>query len=163
MKLQLLSKYIFSLITSATILLLLFSSSNSNGQTIIASNDTTICAGSPLTLNAELVGGSYGTNSYSFEVYPYSPEPFSGGTAIDPSFNSGYCQNSQHDDCLAGPFDIGFSFCFFNQYYSKFWVGSNGWISFTNPYTYGSLSNWVGWVPSSLPNPSAPVNCIFSP
>lgn len=62
------------------------------------------------------------------------------------------------DDSQQGPFNIGFPFCFFGQTYTQFWVGSNGWISFSagQPTTF-----------TSTPIPSAagtvPKNCIMGP
>ena len=129
-----------------TLLLLLaafFTSTFLQAQTIVGSNDTTICLGLPANLNAELIGGSYGTSSYTFEQYAYTPEPFIGGTGV--TFTHGL----QYDDCVEGPFNIGFSFCFFNQYYTQFYIGSNGWIGFT-----GNLS-WTSFSALPLPN-SAP-------
>ncbi len=35
------------------------------------------------------------------------------------------------DDSQQGPFNIGFTFCFFGQTYTQFYVGSNGWVSFS--------------------------------
>ncbi len=128
---------------------------------ITAGNDTSICFPGTAMLIATVTSGSYGTDSYTFEQISYNPEPFVGGTPVDPSYT--YCENSYHDDCYGGPFPIGFSFCFFNQQYTQFWVGSNGWIGFTDPNTYGTQHNWVSWSPGQLPMPNAPVNCIFSP
>ena len=62
------------------------------------------------------------------------------------------------DDTQQGPFNIGFTFCYFGQTYSQFWVGSNGWISFSpgQPTTF-----------TSTPIPNAgfniPKNCIMGP
>jgi gliding motility-associated-like protein len=62
------------------------------------------------------------------------------------------------DDTQQGPFNIGFTFCFFGQTYNQFWVGSNGWISFSagQPTTF-----------TSTPIPNAgfniPKNCIMGP
>jgi hypothetical protein len=145
-------------------LLLLFSTFFLNiclqAQTIVGSSDTTICSGYPAVLHAQLINGSYGTSSYSFEQYTFSPQAFLGGIPIDDDFAN--CVNGGHDDCYAGPYNIGFNFCFFNQLYSQFWVGTNGWISFTDPTTTVGV-DWTGWSPSTLPNPTAPINSIFSP
>ena len=129
------------------------------GQTINAGNDTIICPGGTASLSAELTGGSYGTSSYSFQIIPYNPMPFTGGTLIDTAFQG--CTASENDDCWAGPYDIGFSFCFFNQYYTQFWVGSNGWIGFTDP----SGHNWTTYTSAPIPNtdPLVPKNCIMAP
>ena len=62
------------------------------------------------------------------------------------------------DDTQQGPFQIGFNFCYFGQTYTQFWVGSNGWVSFSpgQPTTF-----------TSTPIPNAgfniPKNCIMGP
>ena len=62
------------------------------------------------------------------------------------------------DDSQQGPFPIGFNFCFYGQTYSQFYIGSNGWISFSGgqPTTFTS---------SPLPTVNAlvPKNCIMGP
>lgn len=62
------------------------------------------------------------------------------------------------DDTQQGPFNIGFTFCYFGQTYNQFWVGSNGWISFSagQPTTFTS---------ASIPNAgfTIPKNCIMGP
>lgn len=135
-----------------------------SGQTsIVLSSDTSICSGGSATLSATVIGGNYGTNSYSFQIVPYNPMPFSGGTSIDSTFlisNYTHCGYFTSDDCWGGPFPIGFNFCFFNQTYSQFYAGSNGWISFSHP-----LSTWTTYSPHPLPCslPACPKNCILAP
>jgi len=62
------------------------------------------------------------------------------------------------DDTQQGPFNIGFTFCYFGQTYTQFWVGSNGWISFSagQPTTFTS---------AAIPNAgfNIPKNCIMGP
>ena len=62
------------------------------------------------------------------------------------------------DDSQSGPYNIGFNFCFFGNTYTQFWIGSNGWISFSpaQPNNFASLS---------IPNGalSVPKNCIMGP
>ena len=62
------------------------------------------------------------------------------------------------DDTQQGPFQIGFNFCYFGQTYTQFWVGSNGWISFSagQPTTFTS---------AAIPNTgfNIPKNCIMGP
>ncbi|MEI6898690.1 MAG: PKD-like domain-containing protein [Bacteroidota bacterium] len=118
---------------------------------LVVNPDTTICLGGTATLTGQNTGGGYGTNSYSFQLYPYSPEPYTGGTAV--TFGS------NQDDQIAGPFDIGFTFCFFNATYSQFYIGTNGWIGFT----YNSA--WTTFSPDTLPNSNSgvPKNCIMAP
>ena len=146
--------------TSALSLFLLLVALNAHSQSIVMSNDTAICWGGTATLNATVISGSYGTTSYTFQTYPYSPEPFSGGTAVCASFTNCSNTNGGKDDCWGGPFPIGFSFCFFNQTYTQFWIGSNGWISFSQPN-----DNWNTWTATTIPNsgPDIPKNVIFFP
>ena len=62
------------------------------------------------------------------------------------------------DDTQQGPFQIGFNFCYFGQTYNQFWVGSNGWVSFSagQPTTFTS---------AAIPNAgfNIPKNCIMGP
>ena len=62
------------------------------------------------------------------------------------------------DDTQQGPFNIGFTFCYFGQTYTQFWVGSNGWISFSpgQPTTFTSTP-----IPNGAFN--IPKNCIMGP
>ena len=62
------------------------------------------------------------------------------------------------DDSQQGPFNIGFNFCFFGQTYAQFWVGSNGWISFSGnqPNTFTTQT-----IPTGAFN--VPKNCIMGP
>jgi gliding motility-associated-like protein len=62
------------------------------------------------------------------------------------------------DDSQQGPFNIGFTFCFFGQTYTQFWVGSNGWISFSpgQPITFTTQTIPTG-------NINVPKNCIMGP
>jgi gliding motility-associated-like protein len=62
------------------------------------------------------------------------------------------------DDSQQGPFAIGFNFCFFGTTYTQFYVGSNGWISFTGgqPTTFTSQ-------PIPTGNALVPKNCIMGP
>jgi gliding motility-associated-like protein len=62
------------------------------------------------------------------------------------------------DDSQQGPFNIGFTFCFFGNTYTQFWIGSNGWISFSGgqPVTFTSQTIPTG-------NFLVPKNCIMGP
>jgi len=62
------------------------------------------------------------------------------------------------DDSQQGPFNIGFTFCFFGQTYTQFYIGSNGWISFSpgQPTTFTTQTIPTG-------NALVPRNCIMSP
>lgn len=64
------------------------------------------------------------------------------------------------DDDMGGPFPIGFNFSFFGDIHQEFYIGSNGWISFTKNI------NWAGTRPA-FAVPSAadynPKDCILGP
>jgi gliding motility-associated-like protein len=62
------------------------------------------------------------------------------------------------DDSQQGPFNIGFNFCFFGQTYTQFYIGSNGWVSFSGgqPTTFTSQTIPTG-------NALVPKNCIMGP
>jgi len=151
------------------VILFIFLTGLSVAQTVVITGNNAICLGQSTTLHAEVTGGSYGTTSYNFEVIDYSVHPdFSGGTAIDPDFTG--CTASGHDDCWAGGlppdhsgYSIGFTFCFFNQQYSKFYVGSNGWIGFTDPTGHSWTTYTATAIPPVPPNNNVPKNCIFAP
>ncbi len=64
------------------------------------------------------------------------------------------------DDGVEGPYPIGFEFSFFGNKYSQFYVGANGWISFSpNPNAKGTRK------PFSIPSTADynPKNCILGP
>ena len=130
---------------------ILFSKSADCQTVIVAGNDTTICLGGNANLTGTVVSGSYGTTSYTFEVIPYQPESFVGGTPVQFAANQ--------DDQIAGPFDIGFDFCFFNQIYTQFYIGSNGWVGFSYE------TAWTTFTAQAIPttNPVVPKNCIMAP
>lgn len=148
------------MVKSLLLLCFLFILADLNGQTsLVTSPDTTICLGGAATMSATVTSGSYGTSSYTFQSIPYAPEPFTGGTPLDNTFY--FCSGaSPHDDCVGGPYPIGFNFCFFNQTYTQFYVSSNGWISFTHP-----PNSWITYNADTLPNSGSnvPKNVIFAP
>ncbi|MBL7917476.1 MAG: hypothetical protein JNM96_03705, partial [Bacteroidia bacterium] len=86
------------------------------------------------------------TTTYAVTNIPFAPAPV-GGTAINLS-----------DDSQAGPFNIGFPFCFFGVTYNQFWIGSNGWVAFS-----AGQSN--AFTSASIPSAafSVPRNCIMGP
>src|ERR1051326_3343456 len=114
---------------------------------VFAGNDTIICAPGNVTLNAT-VTPSNGTTSYSVANVNYSPFPYSTGTPV--------VFPSNQDDDISAPINIGFNFCFFGNSYSQFYVGTNGWISF-------SPGQYVGGNTSAIPSGSftVPRNCIM--
>ncbi len=110
------------------------------------------CGVNSTTLTADLsqcgVGGQTPnqTTNYNVTTIPYVAQTNTGNLV------------TLSDDSQQGPFNIGFNFCFFGQTYTQFWVGSNGWISFSagQPTTFTSAS-----IPSGAL--SVPKNCIMGP
>lgn len=70
------------------------------------------------------------------------------------SYNTGTVIPSS-DDVTHGPFNIGFTFNFFGNNYTQFYVGSNGWIGFSGGQT-------TGYVAQYIPNASSPMNVILA-
>ena len=63
------------------------------------------------------------------------------------------------DDGVEGPYPIGFSFSFYGNIFTQFYIGANGWISLSpNPNSAGVRSILL---PSLDPN--TPKNCICGP
>lgn len=67
---------------------------------------------------------------------------------------------STTDDGVEGPFPIGFEFSFFGNKYTNFYVGANGWISFS-PNTSAKGRREAFAVPSAIDY--HPKNCILGP
>jgi len=91
-------------------------------------------------------------NLYGRRMGPYevtSPE-YSTASA----FNTGTVISSS-DDATHGPFNIGFTFNFFGNNYTQFYVGSNGWIGF-------SANQTTGYTAAYIPNAGSPRNVIMA-
>ena len=84
--------------------------------TASTSNDS-ICVGKEVSLSASASGSVYKT--YSVEPVPYAPIPGT-GTLV-----------SLGDDQISTSRSIGFTFNFFGQNYTSFYVSSNGFITFS--------------------------------
>jgi gliding motility-associated-like protein len=88
------------------------------------------------------------TTSYGLLNIPYAPSP-NVGTNIPLT-----------DDSQAGPFPIGFLFCFFGNTYNQVYVGSNGWVSFSA----GQSTSWsCATIPIPTANACVPKNCVMGP
>jgi len=123
-----------------------------SGQ-IIASADTSICLGGTATL-AVFSAPSYGTSSYTFEVFPYAAETYAGTSPVQAG------GGGLTDDSYSTAVPIGFSFCFLDNTYTQCYIGSNGWVSFGGP---GALS--TTYTSAAIPSGAAgvPKNCIMGP
>ena len=110
------------------------------------------CGVNSTTLTADLSQcGPGGANPNQTTNYGVTNIPYVAQT------NTG-TQLFMSDDSQQGPFNIGFTFCFFGQTYTQFYVGSNGWISF-------STGQSTTFTSAPIPNagPTIPKNCIMGP
>jgi len=110
------------------------------------------CGTTSTTITADFtqcVGGNptpLETTSYTVASIPFAPQSATG------------TQVFLGDDQVSGVLPIGFSFCFYGNTYSNFYVGSNGWISFSagQPATFTSAA-----IPSTAF--TVPKNCVMGP
>jgi len=121
------------------------------------------CLGNSVSLAAVVTSTEYGTDSYSFQIIPYAPLDTTIGTPVDQTLTHCTSLSGGKDDCWGGPYDIGFSFCFFSQLYTQFYVGSNGWIGFRSPGNNPWNTFTARVIPNNAADSAAPKNCIFAP
>jgi hypothetical protein len=102
------------------------------------------CGVNSTTLTADLSQCGAGQNPNATTNYQNTQIPYVAQTNTGTSL-------VMTDDSQQGPFNIGFNFCFYGNTYTQFYVGSNGWISFSpnQPVTYTS---------ASIPSAANPVN-----
>ena len=105
-----------NILLTATIAVLPFSLKS---QCIVADSVLPVCQGAAAVLTATLQAGCMnGTDSYTFEQFDFSPQPLVTDTAVDPDFvNDAGIHTGNNDDTWAGPYPIGFEFCFLNNVY----------------------------------------------
>jgi len=89
---------------------------------------------------------------YGKRVDPYEVTFPTYNTAT--AFNVGTVVPSS-DDVTHGPFNIGFTFNFFGNNYTQFYIGSNGWIGFT-------IGQTTGYTAVYIPNSGSPKNVIMA-
>ncbi len=143
----------------------------SYGQCIISGPDPIMClTDSPVIMSVASPGATYsgpgvtgnvfnpasagvGTHTisvtapgvgYSTGSIPFSPTPIPSGTIV----------GGLSDDNVVGSFPIGFTFNFFGVDYTNFYVGSNGFVTFSAGMPSGCCSGQV------LPSASTPNNLI---
>jgi gliding motility-associated-like protein len=109
------------------------------------------CGVGSTVLTANLSQCGTGLNPNQTTNYGVTNIPYVGQT------NTG-TQLFMTDDSQQGPFNIGFNFCFYGQTYSQFYVGSNGWISFSGGQSTAFTSNSIPSVATAVPR-----NCIMGP
>jgi len=83
-------------------------------------------------------------SDYLITEVGYSNFSYTGGTPVNGC-----------DDCVTGPYNIGFSFNYFGNNYTQFFIGSNGWIGFSPGQTSGFTAQFI-------PNAGAPRNAILA-
>jgi len=107
--------------------------------TATVSRDT-VCPGDTVQLNTILPSGSCSTYTVSSIAYA----PIGGG---------GWTSVTLGDDQVSPALNIGFSFDFYCNPYTQFWLSSNGWMTFTST-TLSDLSE------DAIPNVATPNNII---
>ena len=94
-----------------------------------------ICAGDTVALNLGFTNPLTPSCIRNYNVVPISYTPISGSQTIIPTTSyTNALGFANADDGTAGPYTLPFSFPFYCESFSQFWVNSNGWISFENPY-----------------------------
>jgi len=136
---------------STIIFVLIFATSFGQYCPALGPDQLLPCGVGSTTLTADLSGCGNGANpnqttNYSVASIPYVAQTNTGTSLF------------MTDDSQQGPFNIGLNFCFFGQTYTQFYVGSNGWISFSGgqPTTFTSQTIPTG-------NALVPKNCIMGP
>lgn len=83
---------------------------------------------------------------YTVNQIAYTPRPLTG--TLVPAV----------DDAVYGPFNIGFTFCFWGNPYTQCYIGTNGWLGF-------SPGQPIAFTSQSLPSTNflVPKNCIMGP
>lgn len=120
--------------------------------------DTTLCSASAVQLHESVINpaSSGCVAGYSVDTIPYSV--ISGtATAIPPvDFINSFGTTHSTDDGVAGPFSIGFNFPFYCHNYTQFYVNSNAWVTFQNPYAGGIADGSWEYTAQPMPPSSIP-------
>lgn len=82
-------------------------------------------------------------SNYTISNPTYTNYNYAGGTSVNGC-----------DDCVQGPFNIGFNFTYFGNTYTQVYASSNGWVGFSAGQTNGYVAQFI-------PNASAPKNAIL--
>lgn len=100
-----------------------------------------LCAGDSVQLSV-VPAGNNAISGYVQTAIPYAPQSFT-GTAV-----------SLGDDAVSAALAIGFSFNYYGNVYTNFYISSNGFIGFSPAMTNGCCTGQL------LPSGSAPNNLI---
>jgi gliding motility-associated-like protein len=80
---------------------------------------------------------------------------------LDASYGLTAIGVTTYDDGVEGPFPIGFDFTFYGDKYSQFYIGANGWISFSPDKQANARNAFT--VPGTTASPFNPRICILGP
>lgn len=127
-------------------ILCILSSIGALAQCSVSVPDTFVCHyGDELIVTPEVSGHAV-TKTYTIEDILYQYYTLSDTTQV-----------FLFDDDVTEALPIGFDFEFFGETYSEFYIGSNGWISF-------SPDQPIEYIPRTVPsNLNVPVNAIMAP
>lgn len=116
--------------------------------------DTTLCGLDTVQLDVLLTNAPPAVclQDYVVQSIPYAAISGVGTAVPTSSFLDAFGFNNT-DDGTAGPFNIPFNFPFYCQSYNRFYINSNGWMSFVNPYPNATGS--LQYVAQSFPPSSA--------
>ncbi len=150
--------------SSYDLVLNLFTDNPCEGGTLIASAGWSDCQlpwGAARLNEINLEAGTYhlmvsddwtATGSFEIVIEPTPPRPTQGGpdemgyvwtNSLDPNgpefewvdISETGTDVTLSDDSFAGPFDMGIDFPFYEDTYAQCWIGSNGYVSFTQGYS----------------------------
>lgn len=107
----------------------------------VTATPDTICQGDTVQLSA-VPSSSNAIAGYNLSSIPYAPESGT-GTAV-----------SLSDDAVSAALPIGFSFNFYGNLYSSFYISSNGFIGFSSTMTHGCCNG------VTIPSTGNPDNMI---
>lgn len=112
----------------------------------------------PFTYSGYVYGANnQGISNVPVHLYGRRTDPYE---VTFPAYNTAGAFNAgtvipSSDDVTHGPFNIGFTFNFFGNNYTQFYVGSNGWIGF-------SAAQTTGYTAAYIPNAGSPRNVIMA-
>ena len=131
-----------------------------------AAPDTTLCNHDTVQLSVTLTNPPSGVclQNYFVSSIPYAAIVGNAVTVPSTSYLDATGTNST-DDGVSGPLNIGFNMPFYCETFSHFWVSTNGWISFVNPYpaTVGAQQFTAQTYPPSAAdlNPQKIISLMF--
>lgn len=92
------------------------------------------------------------TSTYNVSQIPYTPFPYTGGTAVF----------INQDDIWSDLIQLPFTFCFFGQPYTQLVIGANGLITF-EPTMANQFCQWNTAASGQLPTTAMYTNSIMGP